>query len=380
MRGVKIAVVVLVVLGAAVRLALAPVVATLTRRELDRMRGMRGTFSGAEVSVTRLSYALDELRIDKVSGTGERTAYVSARRLEVGLRWRELLRGRLLGALRVDHPRVVIHSGGDSSERGERTPSNAPDEVARTLRQLVRFRVDRAEVRAAEIVWVFDEGPHPPELTLRQLDGTLENFATDAGPAQAGPSVLAASGTLQRTGEVSVFASADPRSRRLTFAGSARLRRLALADLAPLLAAKTGLEPTRGVLDMDAVFKCLDGHLTGSVRPRLRDADVRQGQPGIDNAIKTALADLSIRILSERAGGRNTVTTTVPLEGDITRPDAELWPSIFGVVRNAFVGGLGESLTRHPRPQEGRDPGGRSARRGGCAPAATRSAESAGAK
>ena len=34
-----------------------------------------------------------------------------------------------------------------------------------------------------------------------------------------------------------------------------------------------------------------------------------------------------------KRGGRNTVTTTVPLEGDITRSDAALWPSIFGVVR-----------------------------------------------
>jgi hypothetical protein len=37
---------------------------------------------------------------------------------------------------------------------------------------------------------------------------------------------------------------------------------------------------------------------------------------------------------------RNAVATVIPIKGTLTGPDIQLWPAIFGVMRNAFVEGL----------------------------------------
>ena len=74
-------------------------------------------------------------------------------------------------------------------------------------------------------------------------------------------------------------------------------------------------------------------------------------KPGLGARIKAALSDAALKILSDRVPGRNAVATTIPMEGDLTRPDTKLWPTIAGVIRNAFVSGLADSVDNLP-PKE----------------------------
>jgi len=49
--------------------------------------------------------------------------------------------------------------------------------------------------------------------------------------------------------------------------------------------------------------------------------------------------------------GRNAVSTVVPIEGNLTDPQIQLWPTIFGVFRNAFVQGIGAAFSHLPPPR-----------------------------
>ncbi len=352
LRGIGIAAVVLLVLLGAVRVALEPLVARRTQRTLDGMRGMRGSFSHVQVSVLNLTYSIHDLRIDKVTRAGHHSPFVFVRRLEAGLYWTELLRGHVVGALSLEQAKLdILATAGPSTaeeQHGQKAPSEAPADVGKVLQRFLPFRLDRAEVRDGEIVWVNARVPEKPRIRLQGIEATLENFATRAALARGEPSILAASATLQRTGKVSVFVSADTLAKGLTFAGQARVEGLHLVELAELLAATTGVAPRKGTLDMSARFRAVNGHLTGGVRPILREPGVEQARPGLGDKIKAALADLTLDLLSDRVPGRNAVATTIPLHGDVTDPNAQLWPTVFGVIRNAFVTGLADSLVGLP--------------------------------
>ena len=73
--------------------------------------------------------------------------------------------------------------------------------------------------------------------------------------------------------------------------------------------------------------------------------------------IKAALADVAVKILSDRVPGRNAVATIIPIHGDIDKPDVQMWPTILAVLRNAFVEGLSASLSNLPPPQAGKKEG-----------------------
>jgi hypothetical protein len=347
LRGVGIALVAVLVLAGAARLALEPYVARRTHHALEHAKGIWGTFSRLEVSVLHLSYALHDLRIEKVGEGGARVPYFAARRLEAGLYWRELLHGHLVGALRLDHAKLEIHATGG---QGGKPPAEAPIDLGKALQRFVPFRLDRAEVRAGEILWVDDHLPQKPRLWFHDVEGTLENFASRAALARGEASTLALSATLQHTGQVSVWASADPLAKGLTFAGQARLAGLQLTELGELLAATSGVVASRGTFDVNVRFKAVDGHLSGGIRPILRDPDVQQAKPGLGNKLEAALADLALDILSDRVPGRNAVATTIPIEGDVREPSTHVWQTVLGVVRNAFVAGLSESFANLPPP------------------------------
>lgn len=347
-RGLGLALLLLIVLLAGARLAIEPLVARRTHAALEHSQGIWGTFSRVEVSVLHLSYALHDLRIDKVGEGGARVPYLAVQRLEAGLYWRELFHRHLVGALRLDRAKLEIHATGGA---GGKPPAEAPIDLAKVLNHFVPFRLDRAEVRGGEILWVDEHVPGHPKLWFHGIEATLENFATRAALSRGEPSILAVSATLQRTGRVSLYASADPLAKGLTFAGQARLAGLALPELGALLAATSGVTPTQGTLDVNVAFKAVDGHLSGGIRPILRDPGVQQAKRGFGNRLKALLADVAVDVLSDRVPGRNAVATTIPIEGDVRQPGAQLWTTVLGVVRNAFVAGLTDSFARLPPPQ-----------------------------
>ena len=53
-------------------------------------------------------------------------------------------------------------------------------------------------------------------------------------------------------------------------------------------------------------------------------------------------------MFSDRVEDRNAVATVIPIKGTLTGPDVQLWPAIFGVMRNAFVEGLTSGYAHLP--------------------------------
>lgn len=334
------------------RLLLDPLATWRTRRILEGLDGMRGNFSDVEIRVRDLSYAIRDLRIEKVGGGGSALPFFEVERARFGLHWRELVRGNLVARVDLDSPKLNVieaKGSGEASEGGQEL-EEAP-KVGRRLGDLAPFLVDRAQVRDGEILFVDAREPERPRLWFHGIEATLENFATRAALSKGEPTVLAARGTVQKTGRVSAFATADPLAKELTFAGQAKLEGLKLVELGELFAAKTGLVPDKGILDLSVRFQAVDGRISGGLRPILKDPGTRPAEPGLRAKLESGLADLALDIFSDDVPGRDAVATTIPLAGTVDDPEAQAIPTIVGILRNAFVRGLADSLAGLPPPK-----------------------------
>jgi hypothetical protein len=335
----------------ALRLLLDPLATWRTRRILEGLDGMRGTFSDVEIRLLDLSYAIRDLRIEKVQREGAALPFFEVERASFGLHWRELLRGNLVARIDLDGPKVNVIEAKGSGEASEGQEIEEAPKVGRRLGELAPFLVDRAQAKDGEILFVDAREPEQPRLRFHGIEATLENFATRAALSRGEPTVLAGRGTLQRSGRVSVFASADPLAKELTFAGQAKLEGLKLVELGELFAAKTGLEPDKGVLDLSIRFQAADGRISGGIRPILKDPGTRPAEPGLRAKIESGLADAALDIFSDDVPGRDAVATTIPLSGTVDDPDAQAIPTIVGILRNAFVRGLADSFAGLPPPR-----------------------------
>ncbi|BDG08398.1 DUF748 domain-containing protein [Anaeromyxobacter paludicola] len=343
-RGWLIALGVLVLLLVAGRVALNPLAAARVRHQLSQLRGMTVTFSDLSLSVFRLHADIRDLKIVKRSAGGAAKPILYVRDLSAGLYWRQLFHGHVVGWATFERPKVNLIAAKSKSQQQTEFP-----DIAAQLQKLSAFRLDRLEVKDGELTFTDATEAERAELWLHGVALTVENVATRPALQRGSPTVLAMSGTLQRTGQLSVYASADPLAKGLTFAGQARLTGLDLRELASFLAAKSGLEPAKGTLDLSVRFAAESGKITGGLRPVLKDPSVKaKPDAGLFKRLEAAVADVALDLFSDRVPGRHAVATTIPIRGDVSDPKAQVWPTIFGVLRNAFVTGVMNSVAGLP--------------------------------
>jgi uncharacterized protein YhdP len=348
-RRVAWALVVVAALLVAGRLALNPFVTKHTRDVLSSLKGYRGSFDDVSVSLYRLSYTIDGLKLVQVptpKGGSEKRPFFYAKEIRLGLHWRDLIhKHELVGSVELDEPKMNFISGGDDEE--SQTKIIDP-QLGDKIKRLSPLAVDRIELKNAEVAFADDTSKGTPTIWLHDLDATLENLATRVGMTHGEPTTLAASGTLQKTGQVSVFVTADPLAKSLGFSGRASVEGLALTDVGNFLVQKVDLAPEHGTIDLFAEFDAHDGQISGGVKPVLKDVHVKPAKGGIGPAIKAWVGDTALRIFSDRVPGREAVAAVVPMQGTVDGPKAQVWPTVWGVLRNAFVAGLQSGFTHLP--------------------------------
>jgi hypothetical protein len=221
-------------------------------------------------------------------------------------------------------------------------------EAPSALRRLLPARLERVEVRKSELLYRDPSMPNEPEIWIHDIAAVIENLATRASLAGGRPTTLSASGIIGKSGQMTLFVSADPLARKLDFAGSLTVRGWHVSELYDLLEPRTQLQTPEGTMDVYAEWKVRDGVISGGVKPVMKDVTVRPTKQSLGNRLKAWLADKGLHIFRDEVPGRNAVATVVPIEGRLDSPDIQLWPAVLGVVRNAFVEGVSAGFANLP--------------------------------
>jgi hypothetical protein len=335
----------------AVAVGLQPFVTWLVRHQLSKLKGYDVTFDTAHFRPTHLDVALTKLKVVKPQAGGDQHPLLYARRTLIGVRGRELLHGHVVANVNVEHAKVHLIA---AKAKQQRQLEEAPD-LAKRLEELLPMRADRVQITDSELTFIDRTSPDEPRIWIHDAEGTVENIATRAALSRGQPTIIALASKLQKTGQLSAFITADPLANGIWFSGEARAAGLDVRDFHDLVASKTGVALDQGTLDVFMEFQCKANHIQGGVKPILKNPHVVQAKGGVDNWFKAALADTALELFKGNVNGQKAVATTLPIQGNITQPQAQLWPTVFGVVRNAFVEGVTESYDRLPPPQAGKN-------------------------
>lgn len=265
----------------------------------------------------------------------------------------------VVSAIKLVAPQVRIFHAAPPPESeppkpGAAHPADAnrsPQEIidlAQTFRKITPLEVDHLDILGGQVAFVDVSRAERPELWLHDLELSVENLTTRVRSGEGRPVLLTASGTLARSGDVAIFVTANPFEKGLTFSGRAAIIGLETAELYRFVAPATKLQAPEGTVDIFVEFDCRNGELTGGVKPVLKKVAIRPAEKNPFTVLKAWVADLAIKIFRDDDPQRNAVATVVPIKGTITGPDVQLWPAIFGVMRNAFVEGLTSGYAHVP--------------------------------
>ena len=347
LRRLVIVAAVLVAVVVAIRLLIDPIATHYTRKGLNDAKGVSGDFQRVHVTVFPPGYEIWRIKLIEEPAGDERHPLLFAERVGVSVDWRALLRGRLAARARLDEPKLTITKRAEAKEKPEKA---AIPDVEEALRKVIPARVQRIEVRDGEILYRDLTAPRHPQIWLHALELSAENLATREELAGGRPATVNASAKLGKSGDVTMFVSANPFADKLEFAGEMSLKGWKVAELFDLIQPATKLQTPEGTLDVFVEFRAKGGGITGGVKPVLKNVRIRPTEDDFGNKLKAWVADKGLRLFSDRVPDRNAVVTVVPIKGKLTDPDIQLWPTILGVIRNAFVEGISSGFSHLPPP------------------------------
>ena len=278
--------------------------------------------------------------------------------------WREVeVKGRkegdaIVSAIKLVQPKIrILHAAPPpedaNSPEGKNAQPARPSEVVdlnELLHKITPLDVDHIDILDGEVAFVDTSRQERPELWLHDLQLSVENLTNRVRLTEGRPVLLTASATLARSGALSILVTADPFEKGLTFSGRAAIVGLQTAELYRFIKPATKLQAPEGTIDIFVEFDCRNGQLTGGVKPVLKNVKIRPDDKGFFTTLKAWATDLAIKLFSDRVQDRNAVATVIPIKGTLTGPDVDLWPAIFGVMRNAFVEGLTSGYAHLPPP------------------------------
>jgi hypothetical protein len=320
-----------------------PLTRYATHRVLSSVPGWEADAGEAHLSFFPLVYTVTRVHLVPEDRT---LPIFYIERLDTGVFWGDLLRGRLNGWANLEHLKMTFFL----------IPIVIPD-IAAVLSQIMPLAIERMQLKDGEITVALrhtrSEDPTKPEgngpqLWFHDLEATAEGLATRP-ELEHHATTLALRATMAHSGTVSAFVTVDLLSpEAITFSGQLQLLALRLSDLDAVLE-PAGLK-IGGTFDLLARFGCDHGKLTGALQPVLKNGSVQAIGPDLGKKLEAVLADTGVEVLSDRVPGRNALSTIVPIHGNLNRPKLDVWTAISGVLRNAFVVGLRESLQQLPAP------------------------------
>ena len=361
-RALLITLIVVAAVVVIIRVLLDPIATHYTRKALADAEGVRGDLQGVHVTVFPPGYQVRRLKIIEHPRGDWKHPLFYAEEIRVAVDWRALLHRRIAARVRIDEPKIVLNKRSEEQvekvkeKAKEKAKAGVPDLNA-ALGKVMPAQVTRIEVRKGELLYRDLNAPRQPEIWIHGLEMAVENVTTRPELAHGRPATVSGLARLGRSGDLTFFVSADPFHHNPDFAGQAAVRGWKVAELYDLVQPATKLQTPEGTLDLFVEFRSTNGLITGGVKPVLKNVKVRPTEEGLDNKLKAWVADTGLHLFSDRVPDRNAVVTVIPNKGRIEDPNVQVWPTVLGVIRNAFVEGITSGFAHLPPPTAQKEQG-----------------------
>jgi hypothetical protein len=324
----------------AARVALPDIVERYANRRLAALKAYDGHVGDIDIHLWRGAYSIDDIVIVK-TGAKRPVPFFQARRVDLSVEWRSLLKGRVVAEAHFNHPEVNLVQGHskDDSQLGQ-------DENWRArLEELFPFRFNTIEATNGTVRFLAPGIQTRDAITAHNVNGQISNLTnvTESGKeAFAGFKVKAE--VLDGAPAV-INGSVDPFAPKPTFDVNMEVKKVQLPQVNPWLRQYIKADAEAGKFELYMELAAADGKFKGYAKPFLEDVDMyRSGEPE-KNPLKRVwegFLDFAANVLENPE--EDQVAARIPFTGTIENPQTNLFATIASVLRNAFVSAFARSL------------------------------------
>lgn len=322
----------IIVLLVGARIYLPYWVTDYVNRVIDDIDGYSGSISDVDISLWRGAYQIHDLRLDKVESDIPEP-FFSFKTADLSIQWKALFKGRVVGTVDLYQPVLTFAVGRDNSVQ-----TGGETDWTRPIKDLMPLDINRLTMNGGKIAYMnFATNPNVniyiDDITLRATN--LRNV-DDKNVAL--PSDVSLSGRSIGNGAVSIAGKMDILRQIPDFDYNIELEDADLTAINTYSEAFAAVDFESGTLDIYAELVAKDGRISGYVKPiavGISVIDLETDTGNVFSLVWEAAVAALMEIFQNQP--RDQFATRVELEGDISDPDANIWSTIAGILRNAFI-------------------------------------------
>lgn len=331
------------------RLFLPGIVKSYVNKKLNELEGYQGHVEDIDISLYRGAYVIKGLLLKKKTDPAA-YPFLKIERADLSVEWRALFHGRLVGEVILDRPVVRILA----TEKLNEEPSK--DSWTQTVKALMPMTINRLQVNRGKFAYL-DLGKKPvTDLHIEEMQLTALNLANVQKSGKKLPSQVTLTGTSIGGGHLQVNMEVNALKDLPDMAAGISLKGTDLLSLNSFFEGNAKMDVERGQIDIFSKFTLLDGQMDGYVKPfisNLKVLDVKKDikkKGGVLRVLKKAVVGLFAKAVTNPKTKK--IATVIPIKGNVKDPKPSGWTAFVGILKNAFIQALHESLSSELKYRE----------------------------
>lgn len=325
----------LAVLLIVARLLLPYFVLRYVNKTLADMGDYTGHVEDIDIQLIRGAYQIDELRVRKINGK-IKEPFLFIPKTDLSVEWKSLFKGRLVSEVECYQPELnFAFSDSESSSQ-----TGAEVDWTAFLKKLLPININRFAVIDGTINLTSLITQPRADLSLKQFQGEIRNIRNVEDKNKNLPSPVVASANVPGYGGNMDF-NANMNLLKIVpdFDYNLRFNDLQLVKLNPLAREYANLDFERGTVSVYSEMAMMNSKLNGYVKPLTKGMKIfklneNKGR-SIGQFFTELVAQAGTAVLKNQR--HDQVATRIPLNGTIENIETAVWPTVFGVLRNAYV-------------------------------------------
>ncbi|HZY81995.1 MAG TPA: DUF748 domain-containing protein [Cyclobacteriaceae bacterium] len=330
---------ILIVLIAA-RLAMPYFVTRYVNKVLSELEGYRGSIYDVDIHLYRGAYTIDSLKVFKIDGNKE-VPFVDIPVTDLSVEWSALFDGEVVGEVIFNDPKLNFIGGNPAPEGGDEGTANQSGgdvDWTKPLKDLMPLKINRMEIQDGTVS--FHNFTTKPQVTvsLTDLDALATNLRNTTDQEERLPSTISATATSIGGGRLFLNMAINILKPIPDMDLDMKFEQVNMPALNDFFRAYASVDVERGSFNLYSEVTIDSGMVAGYVKPIAVDVKVVDWQKDKEkplNLLWQSFVGLVAEVFENQK--EDQFATRVPLDGDLNKIEAGVWPSVWNIFRNAFV-------------------------------------------
>ncbi len=299
------------------------------------MGSYTGKIEDVDISLLRGAYQIDELRIRKINGK-IKEPFLYIPKTDLSIQWSSLLKGELVGEVETYEPELNFSFSKNESER------QTGQEVDWTVlvKDLLPMQINRFSVVNGRIDLISLFTRTNTNLSMQRVNGEIRNIRNVEDKSGSLPSPIWVTGDVPGYGGTMRFDANTYLLKPIPdFNYNLRFTDLQMVKLNTLAREYANIDFEKGTLSVFSEMAMNDGKLNGYVKPLTKEMKIfklnENENRSVGKFFTELLAQAGTAILKNQK--RDQVATRIPLSGTVKDVETGLWPTLFGILQNAYI-------------------------------------------